>query len=141
MTPQLWWLILGVTLAIAEIVAPGFYLAWVGFAAILTAGATAVFGFAFAVQGIVFAALAVASVWLARQYFQRSPIVSDDPMLNDRGARLVGAVVTAVEPVDAAHGRVKVGDSVWSAKGVNAAIGDKLRVTAVESGVLIVESA
>jgi inner membrane protein len=141
MTPQIWWLILGVALAITEIVAPGFYLAWVGLAAIITAGATAVFGFQFVVQGVVFAALAVASVWLARQYFQRSPIVSDDPLLNDRGARLVGAVVTAVEPVDAAHGRVKVGDSVWSAKGANAAIGDKLRVTAVDSGVLIVEAA
>jgi inner membrane protein len=140
MTPQVWWLILGVVLAILEIVAPGFYLAWVGLAAILTAGATAVFGFQFVAQGIVFAALAVATVFVARHYFQRAPIVSDDPLLNDRSARLVGAVVTAVEPVDASQGRVKVGDSVWSAKGASAAVGDRLRVTRVDGGILVVEA-
>lgn len=141
MNPQLWWLILGIALAIMEIVAPGFYLAWVGLAAILTAGATAAFGLNFVAQAIVFAVLAVATIYASREYFQTKPIVSDDPLLNDRTARLVGAVVVAVEPVDASHGRVKVGDSVWSAKGVTAAVGDKLRVTSVDGGVLVVEAA
>ncbi len=141
MTPQLWWLILGVVMAITEIVAPGFYLAWVGLAAILTAGATAAFGLNFVAQGLLFAGLSFLTIWIARAYFQRSPIVSDDPLLNDRSKRLVGAVVTAVEPVDASQGRVKVGDSVWSARGVTAAVGDKLRVTAVDGGVLVVEAA
>jgi len=141
MTPQVWWFIFGIVLAITEIVAPGFYLAWVGLAALLTAGATAAFGLNFVAQGLLFTALAFATIWVARAYFQRAPIVSDDPMLNDRSARLVGTVVTAVEPVDASHGRVKVGDSVWSAKGVTAAVGAKLRVTAVDGGVLVVEAA
>jgi len=141
MSAQIGWFILGIVLAITEIVAPGFYLAWVGLAALLTAGATAAFGINFVAQGILFCALAIATIWVARAYFQRAPIVSDDPMLNDRSARLVGAVVTAVEPVDASQGRVKVGDSVWSAKGVTAAVGARLRVTAVEGGVLVVEQA
>jgi inner membrane protein len=141
MTPPVAWLVLGVALAILEILAPGFYLVWVGLAAILTAGATAAFVLAWPAQGVIFATLSVASVFAARYYFQRAPIVSADPLLNDRSSRLVGTVVTAVEPVDASQGRVKVGDSVWSAKGATAAVGDKLRVTAVDSGILIVEAA
>ncbi len=141
MNAALWWLIIGVALAIAEIVAPGFYLAWVGLAALVTAGAAAAFGFGFTAQGIIFAGASFATVWVARAYFQRVPILSDHPLLNDPGARLMGTIVTAVEPVDETHGRVKVGDSVWSARGANAAVGAKLRVTAIDGGVLIVEAA
>lgn len=134
------WMIAGVALCIAEIVAPGLYLMWVGFAAILTAGATAAFGLGFAAQGVLFAVLAFASVFVSRQLVRRTEIETADPLLNDRGARLVGTVVTAVEPVDALQGRVKVGDSVWSARGSAAAVGDRLRVARVDGGVLIVEA-
>ncbi len=135
------WMIAGVALCIAEVVAPGFYLMWVGLAAILTGGATAAFGFGFAGQGVLFALLAFASIFIARQYFRNAPISSSDPLLNDRAARLVGTVVTAVEPIDESQGRVKVGDSVWSAKGTYAAVGDRLRVTGCDGMTLIVEAA
>ncbi len=140
-SPQLAWLIFGVALCIAEIIAPGFYLSWVGLAAILTAGATAAFGVGFAGQALVFLVLGAVTVYAARLFFKRNTIETTDPLLNDRAARLVGAVVTAVEPVDDAHGRVRVGDSVWSAKGAHAAIGARLRVTGCEGMTLIVEAA
>ncbi len=140
-SPQWAWLVLGVFLCVAEIIAPGFYLSWVGLAAILTAGATAVFGLAFVGQALLFFVIGAATVYAARQYFQRHAIPSADPLLNDRAARLVGSVVTAVEPIDASQGRVKVGDSVWSAKGTHAAIGDRLRVTGCDGMTLLVEPA
>lgn len=134
------WLIAGLLLSIAEIVAPGFYLMWVGFAALLTAAAAA-FGLGFAGQFVLFAVLSVLTVYIGRRYFQTNAIKSEDPLLNDRGARLVGSVVTAVEPVDATGGRVKVGDSIWSARGTPAQAGERLRVTACDGSVLIVERA
>jgi inner membrane protein len=135
------WLIVAAVLGIAELIVPGVYLIWIGLAALVTGVATLLLPLPVAAQFLLFAAMAFAAVYAGRRYLSNNPIVSDDPKLNDRGARLVGSIVTAVEPVDSAHGRVKVGDSVWSARGADAAIGDRLRVTGSDGSVLFVERA
>ena len=68
-----------------------------------------------------------------------NPIESADPKLNDRGARMVGEVVTVVETIEAGGGRVKIGDSVWSAKGPDTAVGAKVRISALDGGAVVVE--
>ncbi len=133
------WLIAAAILGIAELVVPGVYLIWIGLAALVTGLATLLLPLPVAGQFILFTTTAFATVYAGRRYLIRNPIISDDPMLNDRGARLVGAIVTVVEPVDSTSGRVKVGDSVWSARGTDAAIGDRLRITRIEGNVLVVE--
>lgn len=135
------WLIAAAVLGIAELVVPGVYLIWIGLAALITGIATLVLPLPIVAQFAVFTVTAFAAVYAGRRYLVRNPIVSDDPLLNNRGARMVGAIVTAVEPVNSAYGRVKVGDSVWSARGVDAAIGDRLRVTGADGSVLLVERA
>ena len=135
------WLIAAAVLGIAELVVPGVYLIWIGLAALVTGIATLLLPLPVAAQFLLFAVMAFAAVYFGRRYLTNNPIVSDDPLLNDRAARLVGAIVTAVEPVDDAHGRVKVGDGVWSARGAVAAVGERLRVTGIEKGVLLVERA
>ena len=135
------WLIAAAVLGIAEMVVPGVYLIWIALAALLTGLGTLLLPLPVVMQFGLFTVAAFAAVYGGRRYLARNPILSDDPMLNDRGARLVGAIVTAVEPVDALQGRVKVGDSVWSARGAEAAVGERLRVTAVDGGVLRVERA
>jgi len=138
--PDYWlWMIAGGILAIAEMIAPGVFLIWIGAAAVLTGVLALLLPIGPAVEGLIFAVASVGAIYAGRSVLNRNPIVSADPLLNDKGARLVGAIVTAVEPVDALQGRVKVGDGVWSAKGAEAAIGDRLRVTACEGSVLIVE--
>ena len=132
------WLIGGVVLGIAEMMLPGVYLMWIGGAAILTGVLALLLPIGFAAQFAVFSIATIAVIYLGRNVLAKNPIVSDDPKLNDRGARLVGSIVTAVEPVDSAHGRVKVGDSVWSARGTDAAVGDRLRVTGTDGNVLLV---
>jgi membrane protein implicated in regulation of membrane protease activity len=133
------WLIAAAVLGIAEIIIPGAFLMWIGIAALITGLVALVLPVGVPVQLAVFAITAVASVYVGRRVLVRNPIVSDDPLLNDRGARLVGEMVTAVEPVDASQGRVKVGDGVWSARGATAAVGDRLRVIGIDGGVLLVE--
>ena len=132
------WLIGGVVLGIAEMVLPGVYLMWIGGAAVLTGILALLLPIGFAAQFAVFSIATIAAIYLGRNMLAKNPIISDDPKLNDRGARLVGLIVTAVEPVDSAHGRVKVGDSVWSARGTDAAVGDRLRVTGTDGNVLLV---
>jgi inner membrane protein len=48
-------------------------------------------------------------------------------------------VVTVVQPVDSNSGRVKLGDSEWSARGIPAAIGDRVRIVDIEGNCLKVE--
>lgn len=133
------WLIAAAILGIAELLVPGVYLIWIGLAALITGIAVLLLPLPVAAQFLLFAVMAFAAVYLGKRYLAQNPITSSDPKLNDRGARLVGAIVTAVEPVDALQGRVKVGDSVWSARGSDAAVGDRLRVTGADGNVLVVE--
>lgn len=147
MTPPLWglephwlWLIAAGVLGIAEMIVPGVFLIWIGAAALLTGVLTLLLPIPVIAQFLIFAFASLVAVYAGKRYLRDNPIASDDPLLNDRLARLVGQVVTAVEPVDADSGRVKVGDSVWNARGGPAAIGDRLRVTGSAHGVLTVET-
>jgi membrane protein implicated in regulation of membrane protease activity len=62
-----------------------------------------------------------------------------DPFLNDRAKRLLGKVVVASQAIDANGGRVRVGDSEWSARGGPAAAGDRVRIVDIEGNCLKVE--
>ncbi len=135
------WLIAATALGIAELVIPGVYLIWIGAAALVTGIATLLLPLPLVAQFGLFALTAFAAILAGRRYLLNNPIISDDPKLNDRGARLIGSIVIAVEPVDGAHGRVKVGDGVWSARGADADIGDRCRVTGIDGGILLVERA
>lgn len=134
------WLSLGLILGVAEMVAPGFFLMWLGLAA-LTVGVLDYFlPITVAYQVAMFAILSVLAVFAGKKFLQENPIESDDPNLNDRGARLTGEIVTVVEAISNGHGRVKVGDSEWSARGTNAIEGSQVRVTGADGAVLLVEA-
>lgn len=133
------WLILGAVLGIAEMLIPGVFLIWIGAAAVLTGVLALLLPIGEIPQFLIFAVASIAAIYAGRRYLATNPIVSDDPLLNVKGARLIGTIVTAVEPVDALQGRVKVGDGVWSAKGTEASVGDRLRVTGTDGAVLLVE--
>jgi membrane protein implicated in regulation of membrane protease activity len=120
---------------------PGAFLMWIGIAALITGLVALLVPIGVPVQLFVFAVTAIASVYVGRRVLVRNPIESADPLLNDRGARLIGEIVTAVTAIDASQGRVKVGDGVWPARGAIADIGDRLRVIGIERSVLLVEKA
>lgn len=139
--PHWFWLVLGGLLGIAEILIPGFFLIWLAVAAIVTGLVAFLTPISMTLQIAMFAVLAVAAVYAGRRWFAMNPIESSDPNLNDRGARLIGETVTVVEAIADGRGRVKVGDSVWNAKGSDAAAGAKVRVTGSEGATLLVEPA
>ena len=133
------WLSLGLLLGVAEMVAPGFFLMWLGLAALIVGGLDYFLPITVAYQVAMFATLSVLTVFAGKKFLQDNPIETEDAKLNDRGARLTGEIVTVVEAITNGHGRVKVGDSVWSARGVDAAIGSRVRVTGADGAVLLVE--
>lgn len=135
------WLSIGVILAVAEMLAPGFFLIWLAAAAITTGLITTVLPISFPVQLALFAALSIALVYVGRRWFRTNPIESDDPLLNDRGGRMVGDFVTVVEAIEGGAGRVKVGDSVWTAHGPDTPVGARVRIIGVSGTTLKVEAA
>jgi membrane protein implicated in regulation of membrane protease activity len=133
------WAIGGLLLLIAEIIAPGFFLIFIGAAAVLTGLATLLFGLALPAQLVVFVIAAGISVFLGRRRYEEPPNVDFDNRLNNPGRRLEGKVASVVASVDAHGGRVRLGDSEWTARGGPASPGERVRIVAVDGNCLIVE--
>jgi membrane protein implicated in regulation of membrane protease activity len=134
------WLIGGVVLLIAEVIAPGFFLIFIGAAAIATGLFTVLFDLGAVPQLALFALYALLAVLIGRRFYANKHRDSSDPLLNDRAGRLVGKLVTVVVAVDEHSGRVRVGDSEWSARGGPAAPGERVRITGVDGNCLSVET-
>lgn len=135
------WLSLGLILGVAEMVAPGFFLMWLGLAAIIVGLLDYAFPISIPFQVALFAVLSIITVFAGKEFLKDNPIETDDPKLNDRGARLTGEIVTVVEAIADGHGRVRVGDTEWSARGGDAQVGARVRVIGADGAVLLVEKA
>lgn len=133
------WMIGGVLLLIAEILAPGFFLVFIGAAAIAAGLFTLLFDLGSAGQLTLFAVYAIVAVMIGRKVYANAAVDAGDPLLNDRAARLVGRTVTVIEDVDEHSGRVRLGDSEWSARGGPGSAGERVRITGVEGNCLLVE--
>lgn len=134
------WLIGGVVLLIMEVIAPGFFLVFLGAAAMATGLFTLLLDLGLASQLALFALYAIIAVLVGRRFYANRHVDSADPLLNDRVGRLVGKTVTVVVAVDDHTGRVRVGDSEWSARGGPAAVGERVRITGVDGNCLTVEA-
>jgi len=133
------WLTLGVILAGLELLLPGVYLIWLALAAIITGVLTLVLDLSVPAQVIDFVFLSLIIAFSAKRFLRDKPIVSADPLLNRRGARLVGETAIVVQAIEHGSGRVKLGDSEWIARGPDMATGERVRVNGSEGAVLLVE--
>ena len=133
-----WWAIGGVVLLISEVIAPGFFLIFIGAAAVATGVFALLFGLGLPAQLILFVMYSAVAVLAGRRVYQRK----DSPgsaLINDRSAQLVGRSVTVLEAVDTHGGRVRLGDSDWSARGGPAAIGERVLIRSIDGNCLIVD--
>lgn len=133
------WLVFAALLGIAEVMIPGVFLIWIAIAAAITGLVALALPIALPLQFLLFAALSIAAVYAGRRWYVDHPVASADPLLNDRTARLIGQTVTVVEAIAGGEGRVKVGDSVWTATGPDADVGARVRVVGADGTTLRVE--
>ena len=133
------WLAIGLLLATAEMAVPGVFLIWLAGAALLTGLASWVLPIGLPVQIVLFAGLAIVSVFLGKRYLKANPIVGAYPLMNDRGARLVGETVLVTHAIVGGSGRVRHGDSEWLVTGPDAEPGTRMRVSGHDGAVLAVE--
>lgn len=133
------WLAIGLILAAAEMAVPGVFLIWLAGAAIITGILAWLLPIGFALQIVIFALLAVAAVIVARRYLQGHPIHDADPLMNQRGARLIGETAIVTQPIEGGTGRVRIGDGEWLARGQDIPAGVRVRITGSDGAVLLVE--
>jgi membrane protein implicated in regulation of membrane protease activity len=111
------WAIVAVALAIGEIFTPGlFFLGPIAVAAVVAMIAAAL-GAGWAIDLVVFAGGAAASLAVLRPIARshlRMPAA-----LRTGTAALVGARAVVLERVDASGGRVRIGGEVWSARALD----------------------
>jgi membrane protein implicated in regulation of membrane protease activity len=137
MSTGMLWLGAGVLLLVAEVLAPGAFLMWLGLAALGTGMVVLLMDPGFAVQVGVFGVLAISSVALGVRLRQMRPKQN----LNTHDAGLVGRPARALT-FEGRQGRVRVGDSDWPAR-VPADVappapGAALMVAGVDGMVLVV---
>ena len=137
--PYILWLVVGVALCAAEMIVPGVFLMWLGIAALLTGVAAFALPLGVALQLGLFAVLSLTCVFFGRRWTGSNVIESQDPMLNDRLARMVGQTVVSVTAFEDGEGRVKVGDSEWSAQGPDMPAGARARITGSRGQILLIE--
>ncbi len=139
------WLVFGAILLGLEILVPGVFLIWIGFAALivglLSIALWETTWWVWEIQLLLFAILAGASVLFGRRYFLSSGKDSDQPHLNERGAGLVGRTATLREPITDGSGRVHIDDTVWIVEGPDADVGTKVRIMSSNGRILKVEKA
>ena len=133
------WLTLGLVLAGLEIFVPGIYLIWLAVAAIITGVLTLAVEVPLPMQVVNFVFLALILAFSAKRFLRERPIESSDPMMNRRGARMVGQTAVVTAAIENGSGRIKVGDGEWIACGPDVAAGQRVRIVGNDGASLLVE--
>ena len=130
------WLVLGLSLIILELFLWTIFLLWIGASAITVS----IFFYlmpetAWPIQLLIFVALSLASTFLAKRYY---PVKTVDDELHEKAKTYIGneCKVSSIED-DAA--KVKIGSSLWFAKGTELSVGQIVKIIDVESSTFIVE--
>jgi len=136
------WLAGALVLAIAELVAPGFFLIFVAAAAAVTGFVVlAIPGLHVITQVVLFAVLGGVVITLGHDWYRRLRQATGESGLNDRTGKLIGKTVEVCDALVAGQGRVRVGDGAWTARGPDTPAGAQVRIIGAEGNVLLVEPA
>ena len=140
--PSFWhWLLLGVVLCTVEAFVPGAFFLGMGVSALVVGGGLWLMPETdWKLQLFAFAVLSAISIVIGRKWLKHRPVVSDQPLLNQRGAQYVGRSFNLHEPIVNGDGKIRVDDSTWRVAGRDAPAGTLVRVTGVSGVVLEVEA-
>ncbi|OHV83085.1 NfeD family protein [Mesorhizobium sp. ORS 3428] len=138
------WMVLGFVLLVMEVVAPGVFMLWIGIAALIIGAISLLVSYAaiwnwqaqlndaiwtWQVQVLAFLILSVISAFIGKRLTAGSAGEGDQPLLNRRGAQMVGRTARLVEPIKDGRGRIRLGDTLWRVSGPDLPAGTQVRVT------------
>lgn len=115
---QAWhWLILAFVLLGLEIIGTGGFFIGVGCAALTQAGITVLFpDMSWQLQTSTYTVLAVIFTVLYWKVFKKYNEQTDNSLLNDRAAQLIGRRVNLKEDVPTGQTKIQFGDTLWKAQ-------------------------
>ena len=130
------WLILGIGLIIIELFLWTVFLLWIGSSAITSGVIYFLFpNISGLMQLLIFAVIAIAATSLAKKYY---PVKTVDEQLHNKAKSHIGKECT-IESIENGVTKVKIGKSLWFAKGSNLSAGQTVKIIDVESSTFIVE--
>lgn len=134
------WLILAVILVLLETVLPGIHFVWFGAAATIVGVIALATDIDWQWQVLIFGILSFATAAAVRYFAIPGLSPSDRPGLNERGSYYIGRTVVVEKAIENGRGRVRVGDTIWTAEGPDLAAGSTAKVVQLKGTVLIVEA-
>ena len=137
-----WWL-LALVLIGAEIMAPGFFMLWIGIAA-AALGVVLLFvpAMSFGMQAVVFSVFALISCFVYWRFVRHAMDErSDLPHLNRRAEQYIGRRFVLETAIINGQGKARVGDSPWLVEGPDLPVGATIEVIGVDGSTLRVKAA
>lgn len=130
------WMVLGFVLLVMEVVAPGVFMLWIGIAALIIGALSLLIwdaGFwTWQIQVLAFLVLSLVSAYVGKRLVGGRHDPTDQPLLNRRGAQMVGRTATLAEPIKNGRGRIRLGDTLWRVSGPDLPAGTQVRVTGTD---------
>lgn len=142
-SPVVNWIIAGLALSLLELIVPGVYLIWFGFAAFVVGIAVYFLPIELTTQLIVFAIasgiFAVIGVAVYRYVFSKTQVPAEYKNLNNTAEQYVGQLVTVAEDAEDNRTKVKIGDTYWLASCQKAfKQGDTAKVVGVKDSLILI---
>lgn len=142
-SPVVNWIIAGLALSLLELIVPGVYLIWFGFAAFVVGIAVYFLPIELTTQLIVFAIssgiFAVIGVAVYRYVFGKAQVPAEYKNLNNTAEQYVGQLVTVAEDAEDNRTKVKIGDTYWLASCQKAfKQGDTAKVVGVKDSLILI---
>ena len=130
------WLVFGLALVIVELILWSMFLLWIGVSAITISIVIYLYPEVSAgLQALSFALLSLVSIFLAKKYF---PVKTIDDELSINAKNHIGKECTVVS-IENNIIKVRLGESLWFAKGCEMSVGQKVRIVDTDLSTLIVE--
>lgn len=134
------WACLGLVLLCIEMVLPGSFFIWIGFASLLTAALTYCFDFMLAAQITSFAVFCLLGVTIGARLYRSLEISSkESSSLNRRSEQMIGMTLTLSDPIVNGVGHIVIGDSRWRAIGKDMPAHTQVQIVDVNGNSLIIE--
>jgi len=135
-----WWL-LALVLTGAELLAPGYFMIWIGAAAAAVGLILMVLPeLSFLAQSVLFVLLALVCCYVYWHFVRRAAGErSDQPLLNRRAEQYIGRRFVLETAIVNGHGKARVGDSLWLVEGPDLPAGTPIEVVAADGSTLKVQ--
>lgn len=134
------WLAFGLALLALELLGTAGYFLWLGLSALIVGALLTFIPMSWQLQWVSFGAFSLATTWLWwRKQFKKDKSSDANRDLNQKHKQLIGQTVRLEQDFPAGKGRIKLGDSTWTAKSeVDLEANTLVEVTSVDGIVLTI---